>query len=83
MEASTRKTAQKIVLDMGSTLLEAIAHLSDAALWSIALNIATTDKIALADALLAQLREETDALMRLKGRGHTLPALDSLPVPVV
>jgi len=63
--------------------LEAIAHLSDAALWSIALNIATTDKIALADALLAQLREETDALMRLKGRGHTLPALDSLPVPVV
>jgi hypothetical protein len=87
--------------------LEAMAHLSDVTLWLIALSIANTDKIALSDvllernragtitpegmALLAQLREEADALMLrkaqafvlLKGRGHALPTLDSLPVPVV
>jgi hypothetical protein len=80
--------------------LQAMAHLSDEALWAIAGSTANDDKQALYDLLierqntgslttegrrmLAQLREDTDALMVRKGhayallhsRGYTLPQLD-------
>jgi hypothetical protein len=82
--------------------LKAMEHLSDEALWAIARSTANDDKIALYDLLierqnahmltaegrhlLAQLRDEADALSLRKAhayrllhsRGHTLPTLDEL-----
>lgn len=82
--------------------LDAMEHLSDEALWVIAQSVANEDKIALYDLLidrhqagsltaedkhvLAQLRDEADALMLrkahaydiLRRRGCTLPTIDEL-----
>jgi len=82
--------------------LHAMEQLSDEALWAIARSTANDDKIALYDLLierqnagtltvegrrlLAQLREEADALTLrkahayalLQSRGYTLPTLDEL-----
>ncbi len=82
--------------------LEAMTQLSDDALWAIAGSTVNADKLALYDLLierqnagpltpdgkqlLAQLRDEADALMvrkahayaLLRQRGHTLPSLDDL-----
>ena len=82
--------------------LDAMTQLSDDALWAIAGSMANEDKLALYDLLierqnagpltpdgkqlLAQLRDEADALMvrkahayaLLRQRGHTLPSLDDL-----
>jgi hypothetical protein len=83
--------------------LQAMEQLSDDALWAIARSTANEDKLALYDLLierqdsgaltteggrvLAQLREEADALMvrkvhayaLLHSRGYALPTLDELP----
>ncbi len=82
--------------------LKAMEHLSDEALWAIARSAANDDKIALYDLLierqnahtltpegrrlLAQIRDEADALSLRKAhayallhsRGHILPTLDEL-----
>ena len=82
--------------------LHAMEHLSDEALWAIARSTANDDKVALYDLLierqnagtltvegrrlLAELREEADALTLrkahayalLQSRGYTLPTLDEL-----
>jgi hypothetical protein len=82
--------------------LQAMEHLSDEALWVIARSTANEDKVALYDRLierqdagalttegrrlLAELRDEADALLLRKAhayavlhsRGYTLPTLDEL-----
>lgn len=85
--------------------LEAMAHLSDDGLWQLAQSVMNPDKVALYDLLLerqaageltsegeemlAQLREDGDALMLrkahayalLQSRGHRLPTLAQLRPP--